>query len=46
MEDHVKHQQKFLQILKDDLTMAHNRMKQQAYQHRSERIFEVGDGCF
>jgi hypothetical protein len=26
--------------------MAHNRMKQQADQHRSERSFEVGDWVF
>jgi hypothetical protein len=43
VEDHIEHQQQVLQILKDNLTMAHNRMKQQAYKHRSERIFEVGD---
>jgi hypothetical protein len=43
---HIEHQQKVLQILKDNLTMAQNRMKQQAYQHRSERSFEVGDWVF
>jgi hypothetical protein len=43
VEDHIEHQQQVLQILKDILTMAQNRMKQQADQHRSERIFEVGD---
>ena len=26
--------------------MAQNRMKQQAYKHRSERSFEVGDWVF
>jgi hypothetical protein len=26
--------------------MAHNRMKQQSNQHRSERSFEVGDWVF
>ena len=46
MEDHIENQQKFLQILKDNLTMAHNRMKQQADQHRSEISFEVGDWVF
>jgi hypothetical protein len=35
VEDHIENQQKNLQILKDNLTMAHNRMKQQAYEHRS-----------
>jgi hypothetical protein len=46
VEDHIEHQQQVLQILKDNLTMAHNRMKQQADQHRSERSFEVGDWVF
>jgi hypothetical protein len=46
VEDHIKNQQQVLQILKDNLTMAQNRMKQQAYQHRSERSFEVGDWVF
>ena len=41
MEDHIENQQQVLQILKDDLTMAHNHMKQQEDQHRSERSFEV-----
>jgi hypothetical protein len=40
VEDHIEHQQQVLQILKDNLTMAQNRMKQQADQHRSERRFE------
>jgi hypothetical protein len=44
--DLIKHQQKVLQILKDNLTMAQNRMKQQADQHHSERRFEVGDWVF
>ena len=42
MEDHIEHQQQVLQILNNNLTMAQNRMKQQAYQHHSERTFEVG----
>jgi transposase InsO family protein len=46
VEDHIENQQQVLQILKDNLTMAQNRMKQQADQHRSERIFEVGDWVF
>ena len=46
MEYHIDNQQQILQILKDSLTMAHNRMKQQANQHRSERSFEVGDWVF
>eukprot|EP00253_Pinus_taeda_P007405 PITA_07405 len=43
MEDHIEHQQKFLQLLKDNLTLAQNRKKQQADQHHSERSFDVGD---
>jgi hypothetical protein len=46
VEDHIENQQQVLQILKDNLTMAQNHMKQQADQHRSERIFEVGDWVF
>jgi hypothetical protein len=46
VEDRIEHQQQVLQILKDNLTMAQNRMKQQADQHRSERSFEVGDWVF
>jgi hypothetical protein len=46
VEYHIKHQQQVLQILKENLTMAHNRMKQQEDQHCSERSFEVGDWVF
>ena len=46
VEDHIEHQQQVLQILKDNLTMPQNHMKQQADQHRSERILEVGDWVF
>jgi hypothetical protein len=46
VEDHIENQQQILQILKDNLTMAQNRMKQQADQHHSERSFEVGDWVF
>jgi hypothetical protein len=46
VEYHIENQQQILQILKDNLTMAQNRMKQQADQHRSERSFEVGDWVF
>jgi hypothetical protein len=35
-EDHVEHQQEVLQLLKDELAITQNRMKQQAYQHHSE----------
>jgi hypothetical protein len=46
VEYHIEYQQQVLQILKDNLTMAQNRMKQQADQNRSERSFEVGDWVF
>jgi hypothetical protein len=46
VENHIKHQQQVLQLLKDNLTMVQNRMKQQVDQHRSERSFEVGDWVF
>jgi hypothetical protein len=46
VEDYIKHQQQVLQILKDNLTMAQNCMKQEEDQHRSERSFEVGDWFF
>jgi DNA-binding ferritin-like protein len=46
VEDHIEHQQQVLQLLKDNLTMLHNHMKQQADQHHSERSFEVGDWYF
>ena len=46
VEDHIEHQQKFLQLLKDNLNLAQNRMKQHAYQHRNERSFDVGDWVF
>ena len=45
VEDHIEHQQ-VLQLLKDNLTLAQNQMKKQAYQHRSERSFDVGDWAF
>ena len=43
VEYHIEHQQQVIQLLKDNLTMAQNRMKQQADQHRSERSFEIED---
>ena len=46
VEDHIEHQQEVLQLLKDKMNLAQNRMKQQAYQHRRERSFDVGDWVF
>eukprot|EP00253_Pinus_taeda_P018408 PITA_18408 len=43
VEHHIEHQQQVLQLLKDNLKLAQNRMKQQANQHRSESSFDVGD---
>ena len=44
--DHIKHQQQFLQLLKDNLSLVHNQMKQQADQHCSKRIFGVDNWVF
>lgn len=46
MEHHIEHQQQVLQLLKDNLTLVHNRMKQHADQHHSERSFDVDDWVF
>jgi hypothetical protein len=43
VEDHIGYQQEVLKLLKDNLVMAQNRMKQQVDQHLSERDFKVGD---
>ena len=46
VEDHIEHQQEVLQLLKDNLILVQNRMKQYANQHHSERSFDVGDWVF
>ena len=46
MEGHLEHQQEVLQLLKDNLAMSKNRMKQQVDQHCSERSFKEGDWVF
>ena len=46
VEHHIEHQQQVLQLLKDNLTLAQNRMKQQEDQHCNERRFDVGDWVF
>jgi hypothetical protein len=46
VEDHIGNQQEVLKLLKYNLVMSQNRMKQQADQHHSEREFEVGDWVF
>ena len=42
----MEHRQQVLQLLKDNLNLAQNRMKQQADQHHSEWSFNVGDRVF
>ena len=46
VEDHMDHQQQVLQLLKDNLNLSQNRMKQQENHHHSERRFNVGDWVF
>ena len=46
VEDHIEHQQQVIQLSKDSLTLAHNRMKQHAFQHCHEISFYVGDWVF
>jgi hypothetical protein len=46
VDDHIGHQQEVLKLLKENLVMAQNRMKQQVDQHQSEREFEVRDWVF
>jgi hypothetical protein len=43
---HLDQNYKILQLLKENLTVARNRMKQQADQSQTEREFEVGDWVF
>ena len=40
VKDQLEDTQRIMQTLKDNLTMAQNRMKQQADQHRTKREFE------
>ena len=46
VEYHIDHQKQVLQLLKDNITLAQIRMKQQVDQHRNKRIFDVGDYVF
>ena len=46
VEYHMEHQQQVLQLLKDNLNLAQNQMKQQADQHHSKRSFNVGGWVF
>jgi len=46
VEHYIEYKQQVLQLLKDNLVLAQNRMKQHADQHHSERSFDVGDWVF
>ena len=39
VEDHIEHQQEVLQLLKDNLNLAQNQMKQQGNQHIAREFF-------
>jgi len=43
MEYHIKHQQQVLEILKDNLSLAHNQMKQEVDKHCNQRSFDMSD---
>ena len=43
VRNQVEKSQKTIELLKDNLVMAQNCMRQQAYQRRTGREFEVGD---
>ena len=42
----IEHQQRVIQLLKDNATLVQNEMKQQADQHHIERNFDVGKWVF
>ena len=46
VSNQLEENQRVMQVLKDNLNMARNRMKQQADQHRTEREFKVADWVF
>jgi len=46
MQDHIEHQQQFLQLLRDNLTLAQNRMKQIEDQCRNKRSFDANHWVF
>jgi hypothetical protein len=46
VEENIGNQKEVLKLLKDNLVMAQNRMKQKVDQHRREREFEVGNWVF
>ena len=46
VENHIEHQQQVLQLLKDNLTLVQNRMKQQVDQNCNKISFDVGGWVF
>ena len=46
LKGQLEENKRVMQVLKDNLTMAQNHMKQQTYQHRAEREFELADWVF
>ena len=46
VKDHLEQNQKVVQILKENLNTARNRLKWQADRHRTKWEFEVGDWVF
>ena len=46
MEEHMEHQEQVLQLLKDNLILAQNQMKQQEDQHHSEHSFNLREWVF
>jgi hypothetical protein len=46
VKDQLEEDQKVVQLLKENLTVARNHMKQQVDQHMTEREFEVGEWVF
>ena len=43
MEDDIEHKQKFIQLLKDNLNLAQNWLKQRVDKNCIERSFDVGN---
>jgi hypothetical protein len=46
VEDHIENQQEVLKLLKNNLVMAQDRIKQQVDQYHNEREFELRDWVF
>jgi len=43
VEHHIELQQQVPKLLKDNLTLAHNRIKKQENKHHSEKCFDIGN---